>query len=174
MDALTSGTESAPRSITKVSEQAPNVVFQPQKLKEVVEIIDLMGNIASRVREDNSGDMGSGSSGTTGQGQQGTTGTSTRDDAIAKAPPFPIMQKKLVHHLEIERKSIERQARAIARSKKEGSAYLLNELYKKLRSLTALISSLLHASAEVIKRFYISVFIDKQPIVVSGGELEGK
>lgn len=164
--------ETSGGSITKAPERVSSVVFQPQKLKEVVDIIDLMGNVATRVRDDNSGDMGGGGTGGQGKKQSGAGGTSTRDEAIAKAPPVPIMQKKLITHLERELKQIEKQTRRLARSNKAGSAYLLAELYKKMRRLTSLISDLLKASSNMIRRFYISVFIDHQPLVISGGTLE--
>lgn len=164
--------ETAGGSITTASERTSNVVFQPQKLKEVVDIIDLMGNITSRVREDKSGDMGGGSSSTGGAQQGGTSATSARDEAIAKAPPVPIMQKKLIEHLEREVRLMEKQTRKLAWSNKPGSAFLLSELYKKMRRLTSLISDLLKASTNMIKRFYISVFIDHQPLVVSGGTFD--
>lgn len=161
-----------PRSTLESSmESGPAFVFQPQKLKEVVEVIDLMGTVALRIREDSSGDLGSGGGGTSGQGAGQQTGTSARDDAIASAPPMPVMQKKLVEHLELEVATIERQAKALARSNSRGSAFLLSELYRKLRRLSSLISEILHASADVIKRFYVSVFIDHQPLVVTGGTI---
>lgn len=151
------------------SESAPARVFQPHALKEIVEIIDLMGNVASRVREDKSGDLGAGgSTATTGAAQ---TGSSARDQAIANVPAPEVMQQKLVAHLEKELKSVEKQARKLARSRKRGSAFMLSELYKNIHRLTALIADLLQASAEIIKRFYISVFIDRQPLVVTGGSL---
>ncbi len=156
--------------ITKVSETAPAVVFQPQKLKEIVEIVDLMGTVAARVRDDSpSGLPTGGGSGTQGTGQK--PGTSTRDDAIAKAPPVAVMQQKLVEHLEQEVKTIGKQANALRTSNARGSGYLLSELYRKIRQLRSLIGDILHASAEMIKRFYVSVFIDHQPIVVTGGSL---
>ena len=155
------GSASAPKAI----ESAPTVVFQPQKLKEVVDIIDLMGNVATRVREDNSGDTGGGTG--TGKAQQ-KSGTSARDEAIANAPAVEVMQQKLVEHLRQEMASIEREARKISRSNDRGSAWLLSELYRKLRSLSTLMHDILHASAEVVKRFYVSVFIDRQPLAVTG------
>lgn len=173
MDAGVLTAEQPKSNLTKVSEKAANMVFQPQKLKEVVDIIDLMGNVATRVREDSSGDMSTGT-GVGGQqrAQQGAIGTSARDEAIAKAPPIPVMQQKLVEHIEREVTQLRRQMRSVERhASRPGAAYALNELYKKVRRLTTLISSLLHASSEMIKRFYISVFIDKQPIVVTGGTL---
>lgn len=152
------------------------MIFQPKKLKEVVEIVDLMGNISSRVREDSSGDLGGGGTGASGtQGQQGggQQGTSARDQAIAKAPPIPIMKKKLTKHLELEVRTMQRQAMLLSRSGRRGSAYLLTELYKKIRRISMLISELANASAAMIRRFYIAVFIDRQPLVVPGGTLIG-
>lgn len=156
------GTSSAPKSVNS----APSVVFQPQKLKEVVEIIDLMGNVALRVREDSSSDMGG--AGTGGGKTQQKSGTSARDEAIAKAPPVEIMQKKLIVHLRQEIASIERQARRAAHSNDRGAAWLLTELYRKVRRMTSLMTEIIHASAEMIRRFYISVFIDQQPLVLPG------
>jgi|GEM_PF-412182 len=149
----------------------PNVVYQPPKLTQIVEIIDLMGTVATRVREDNAGDW-TGASGSQSGASSGTgDDTSTRDQAIAKAPSIPVMQKQLIKHLEQEMKTIKKQVRLVSSSKARGSAYLLNELYKKLRRMSELVSQILGASAEVIKRFYVSVFIDHQPMVVRGGSL---
>lgn len=155
-------------SVTTV-ESANAVVFQPQKLREVVEIVDLMGTISNRVREDNSGDAAGG----VGPASAGRTqqGTSARDEAIAKAPDVPIMQKKLVEYLEREIQTIQKQARQHSRSNARGSAWMLSELYRKIRRLRSLMSEILDASAAMIKRFYVSVFIDRQPIVVTGGSI---
>ncbi len=168
MDGAKSTVETQAVTVTKEAKAAPDVVFQPPKLKEVVEIINLMGTVASRVREDSSGDLpgGGAKAGATKQ-----TGTSARDEAIANAPPLPVMQKKLVEHLEKEARTIRAQARAIASSNQRGSAFMLNNLYRKMRRLSSLISQILQASAEMIKRFYIAAFIDQQPLVVTGGSL---
>ncbi len=175
MDGVQLSAEVSKGTTNKPLERSNSVVFQPQKLKEVVEIIDLMGNIASRVREDNSGDLGGGGSGGGQKGAAaGTQGTSARDEAIAKAPPVPIMQKKLVSHLEKEVHRLTKEVKSLPSAKDPGGAYVLNELYKKIRSLTALISRILHASTELIRRFYISLFIDHQPISVSGSTLLGQ
>ncbi|MFA4875625.1 MAG: hypothetical protein WC690_09840, partial [bacterium] len=93
------------------------------------------------------------------------------DQAIANVPAPGVMQQKLISHLEKEIAAIEKQAIHLARSRRRGSAYLLSELYRKIRRLTAIIADLLEASAEMIKRFYVSVFIDRQPLVVTGGSL---
>ncbi len=168
MDGVKMSAETGTTSAPKAVESAPAVVFQPQKLKEVVEIIDLMGNIASRVREDNSGDAG----GSGAAKAQQKSGTSARDEAIAKAPAVEIMQQKLVTHLRQEMASIERQARKASRSSDRGSAWMLSELYRRLRSLSSLINEIIHASAEVVKRFYVSVFIDQQPLAATGDSLQ--
>lgn len=143
--------------------QAPEV-FQPQKLTEIVEMIDLMGKISERVGEDRSGDtgnMGSGQAGTQ-TGQQ--TGSSTRDEQIATIPAMPVMQQKLVSHIRSEIAQMNREARKLAKSNRKGSAFLLTEIYKNIRRLSSLISEILEASADVIRRFYIALFIDKQSI----------
>lgn len=170
MDVITLNTSPTPTSLSSTTDNAPSIVFQPQKLKEIVEVVDLMGTVARRVREDGASDPAAAGAGS-GGGQQGATGTSARDDAIAKAPPVAVMQQKLVEHLLQERKDIQRQAKAMARSNAPGAAWTLTELYKKIRSLSSLITQILHASTAMIKRFYISVFIDQQPLVVTGGSI---
>jgi hypothetical protein len=169
MDVLTLSATPTPTSLSSAADNAPSVVFQPQRLKEIVEVVDLMGTVARRVREDGASDPAA--AGSRAASQQGATGTSARDEAIAKAPPVAVMQKKLVEHLQQDRKHIQRQAKAIARSNAPGAAWRLTELYKKIRSLSSLITQILHASADMIKRFYIAAFIDHQPLVVTGGSL---
>lgn len=166
---MSMGAERPVSSVSKGPEKVRSVVFQPKALKEIVEVVDLMGTVASRVREDNSGDLP-----TSGRAAQAAKkdGTSSRDEAIAKAPPVAVMQQKLVKHLRREVAVIERQARRAARSNEPGAGWLLSELYKKIRRMTSLISEILTASATMIKRFYVSVFIDHQPLVVTGGSIE--
>lgn len=168
MDAPKLSAAPTPSNPKKTMESAPSVVFQPQKLKEIVEVVDLMGTVASRIREDASGDLpGAGGAKAT----QKSSGTTARDEAIAKAPPVAVMQQKLVAHLKVERAEIERQAKAMAHSNTPGAAWTITELYKKMRRLSSLISQILEASAEMIKRFYVSAFIDQQPLVVTGGSI---
>ncbi len=169
MDGLGLIAETPRTDLTKVSNAAPAVVFQPQKLKEIVEVVDLMGTVAARVREDTAGNLESGGSNSSGQGSGQQSGASSREDAIAKAPAVAIMQKKLVEHLEKEVKIIEKKARTLKSSNARGSAFLLSVLYRKIRRLRSFIGDIFHASAEMIKRFYISAFIDHQPLVVSEG-----
>ncbi len=170
MNAPKKSAERASLTAVTTTETANAVVFQPQKLRDVVEIVNLMGAISNRIREDNSGDLGGGGGGGTAQGTQ-QTGTSARDEAIAKAPDVPIMQKKLVEYLDREIRTIQRQASQHSRSNARGSAWMLSELYRKIRRLRSLMSEILDASAAMIKRFYVSVFIDRQPIVVTGGSI---
>lgn len=168
--ALMKNSPEASNSVTASAEQAegPAVVFQPQKLTEIVEMIDLMGRISERVREDNSQDAAGGGSSGSGQGKKGKSGgTSTRDQAIASLPAPLVMQQRLVHHIQKEIDTLSSQASSAARAAQRGSAYAMNELYKKIRRLYALMEEIIHASLEIIQRFYIAVFIDKQPILVS-------
>ena len=171
MDALKKSVESQGSAVMERAEAGQIRVFQPQSLKEIVDIIDLTGNVATRVREDKSRDLGSGGAGSAAATGTGQTGSTARDQAIANVPVPQVMRQKLVSHLEKELVTVEQQARKLSRSGKKGSAYMLSELYKKIHRLTSLIADLLEASAVVIKRFYISVFIDRQPLVVTGGSL---
>ena len=63
MDALKKSVESQGSAVMERAEAGQIRVFQPQSLKEIVDIIDLMGNVATRVREDKSRDLGSGGAG---------------------------------------------------------------------------------------------------------------
>ena len=159
MDGLTLSSETAPKSLTTAKEKAPSVVFQPQRLKEIVEVVDLMGTVASRIREDHSNDLPTSGPGS-GRGSS-QTGKSARDEAIANAPEPAIMQQKLIQHLEKEVRRVQSDARKLAWQDKKGSAYALAELYRKIRRLTSLIKDIVEASTEMIKRFYISVFISR-------------
>ncbi len=149
--------------------EGPAVVFQPQKLTEIVEMIDLMGRISERVREDNSQDAGGGgSSGAAAKKGQAGSGVSPRDQAIANLPAPLVMQQRLVKHIQKEIDTLASQASGLSNSTKRGAAFALNELYKKIRRLHNLMEEIINASLELIQRFYIAVFIDKQPILVSG------
>ncbi len=155
---------SADKQSTALTEadNAPAFVFQPQKLTEIVEMIDLMGAISERVREDKSGDMG-GASGSTGK--TGAKTQSPRDIALANLPAPEAMQNKLVRHIKSEIRSLSRKAKSLASSSAKGAAYSLSEMYKKIRRLHAIMDEILQSSAEIIRRFYVAVFIDNQPIV---------
>lgn len=158
-------------TVSSSAEQAegPAIVFQPQKLTEIVEMIDLMGRISERVREDNSQDVGGGGGGSSGSGKKGKTATVTaRDQAIANLPAPLVMQQRLVKHIQKEIDTLASQASALSQSTQNGAAYALNEMYRKIRRLYSLMEEIVHATAELIQRFYIAVFIDKQPILVSG------
>jgi hypothetical protein len=48
MDGPILSAETPKADVTKMKEAAPAVVFQPQKLKEIVEVVDLMGTVAAR------------------------------------------------------------------------------------------------------------------------------
>ncbi len=162
-------------TLTKSAEVAPEalVVFQPQKLGEVVDLINLMGSISERMGEDRSSDVG-GSGGSaaaaTGQSGQGSAAATAREVALANLPVPSVMQKKLVIHVKKQIRNAEREARILAKSNKRGSAHALSEAYKKIRRLSHLVQEVLAASADVIRRFFIAIFIDNQPVSDSGSQ----
>ncbi|MDD5055853.1 MAG: hypothetical protein PHZ00_06340 [Candidatus Peribacteraceae bacterium] len=162
------------RSITMATgneQQTATIVFQPPRLSQIVEIVDVMGNVVESIREENARDLPVTLQKSSAGSAAGTATVSTRDAAIAAAPPVPVMQKRLVKHLKKEVRIIEREVRKLSRSRARGSAYVLSILYRKIRRLSSLIGEILRASTEVIKRFYVAVFIDHQPLVVRGGTL---
>ena len=146
-------------------ETAAIAVNQPQKLEGLMDTINLLNTVSDRIGEDRSGDW-SGSGGqqgddTTGAGQ----GQSARDQAIANLPTGPVMQKQLEKHIRAEVKTLRKEIRRVSkRANKAGSAHKLNELYMRVRRLNSLLSELLSSSVEVVKRIYVRIFVDKQPV----------
>ena len=142
-------------------------VRRPPKVQSLLTILSDLEKFSERVSEDQSHDLGGGGSGdgTQGGGQSGQQGASPRDKAISALPSAPIMRRRLVRQLERDMRKLERKAtRNFYRSGK-GSAYVLNELYARIRKLQALVMELLHSATEVVERLYIRVFVDRQEIV---------
>ena len=166
-NALSSSADKGHSSLTSL-ETSKLIVRQPGKLQELTNLLETFENLSARVSErtgeDRSGDLGGAGAGAGGQ-QQGGQGTSARDLAIKNIPATEAMQKQLTEHIRKETKKLEKLAVAVARSSAPGSAHKLNELYAKIRRLNAMIYDILEASVEVLKRFFIRVFIDQQPII---------
>ncbi len=144
------------------------VVKQPPKLQSLLVLLSDLEKISEVVREESSQDLGvgvsSGGTATSGRGT-GATGVSLRDQSIRSLPSTEAMRVRLTRHMQREVKQLEKRARRLARSTEKGSAYLLNELYAKIRKIQALIGELVEATAEVVKRLYIRLFIDHQQLV---------
>lgn len=141
------------------------IVTQPPKMKELGQVLDAIDNLAQRVSErsseDVSGDLGS-SGGSSGTGQKRA---SPRDAAIALMPTAPaVLQAELAKHIEQEIKQLERKVSRAGAMSKAGGAYELNELYARIRKLRSLLREIVEASVDLLKRLFIRVFIDKQPI----------
>lgn len=175
MDAPAISTESKNTGLMTLSEnQGAMNVFQPPKLTEFVDMIDLMGKISERAAEDRSAGLGSGGAMQTSGQQAGSQGdASARDAAIAVLPAAPTMKQKLVSHIHAEIHSLNKRASSLSRRDAKGSAYELNELYKKIRTLSNLIAQILEASADIIRRFYIALFVDHQPILTGDSPVAG-
>ena len=148
-------------------ETARLVVKQPAKMAELNKLLETFENLNARVSErsgeDASHDLGGAGTGTGGQqsGQQ----ISPRDLAIRNMPAQAVLQKKLTRHIRAETRKLEQLARAAARSSQPGAAFTLNELYAKIRRLNSLFSEILQASVDVLRRLFVRVFIDNQPIL---------
>ena len=157
-------------SLSSSTETVQLIVRQPAKLQELGNLLLTIENLSQRVSErageDHSGDMG----GATGAGgTQGDDGTqiTPRDQHIATMPTDPaVIRTELTHVIRKEMRQLERQARkAEYRLGRPGSAFVLNELYARIRRLNALLAEILQSSLEVLRRFFIRVFIDQQPIL---------
>ena len=142
-------------------------VLQPVR----IDLTNILNEVNSIIISENSaakpGEQwsGSGAMQTTG-GQQvaGAKQMSPRDQAIAAIPTPPLMQAQLEKHIRTEVEKLHKEARRIALSK-PGAAHHLNELYARIHKLNKLLSDLFEASVEVLKRVFIRVFIDRQPIL---------
>lgn len=140
------------------------VTVQPNKEQDLAMLVAEINAIPGEtLGEDRSGDMGGSQSGMVKTGGA-THGTSARDQALANLPVPSAMQKQLEAHIRTEVKKLRKQTKLIIRSKKPGSAYALAQLYAKIRHLNALLGQLLDVSYDVLKRLFVKVFIDKQPI----------
>lgn len=155
-------------STAKSVETARLIVRQPERLQELTNLLETFENFNSRVSErtgeDSSGDLGGVGAGSATGSQQGTYGSSARDLAVQNIPSAEVMHNKLERHIRQETRRLEKLARTVARLSAPGSAHKLNELYAKIRRLHALIHDILDASIEVLKKLFIRVFIDQQPI----------
>jgi|TARA_B100001971_G_C18213186_1_gene552094 hypothetical protein len=141
------------------------IVEQPQKLEGLIETINLLGNISERMGEDKSGDMGGGG-GSKKVSKSSASGTSPRNQAIKNMPVEKVVRNELAKHIEKEVKALRKQVRhATRRISRPGNAHKLNELYSKIRRLNTLLANIVEASYDVVKRLFIRVFIDKQPIL---------
>ncbi len=167
---LKSGAESGISSMKSV-ESNKLIVSQPAKLQELNNILQTFesfnARVSERTGEDRSGDMGGGGGQMTGgSGQGDDTQVSPRDAAIARMPTeAKVLQKELSSHIRKETRKLERLAERVSRSTAPGSAHKLNVIYGKIRRLNSLVSELLESSLDVLKRLFIRVFIDKQPIL---------
>jgi hypothetical protein len=157
------GLSTAPSSVE--AKQEMTRVAAPKAVTDILATLESIENVSSRVSErtgeDRSGDMGSaGGVATTQQAQ-----TSWRDQAIANIPAPTVMRQDLQKHLLGEVKKLEKLAKRSARIGTKGGAHNLNEIYSRIRKLKGLLAELWEASVDVLKRLFIKVFIDKQPIL---------
>lgn len=147
-------------------EKAKLIVAQPKQLKELGLLLESIEGLAQRVGESTGEDI------STDFGAAGASATATgakraspRDQAIASLPEPAIMKEQLEKHIEKEVKKLTREAKRVSRLTHPGAAFSLNELYSRIRRLNALLHELVEASVEIIRRLFIRVFIDKQPII---------
>lgn len=150
-------------------EQAPSIVAQPVKIEsqmgtQLESFLEEVNRISEHAKE-GPGESWQGSGGSTAIAATTSGGLSLRDQAIAAIPTPAIMQKQLERHIRSEVKKLRKQARGIAQIGKPGAAYHLNNLYARIHYLNAMLSALFEASYDVLKRLFIRVFIDRQPIL---------
>lgn len=139
---------------------------KPQELSALVETVDMM--MSGEVREteaSSASEQWSGASGTQPAVRNDDGAVSPRDYAIRAIPAVRVMQRQISKHITKEVRILRREANSIIRLKKPGEAYRLAEIYARIRQLNGLLAQLWDASLDVIKRLFIRIFIDKQPVV---------
>lgn len=163
--ALSASPDKGPSLSSNVEASNKLIVSQPPKLMELNDLLvsleALPSRISERTGEDKSGDMGASGAAGTQQGAQ----VSARDQAIAAMPEPAVVRVELAKHIKDEVKTLEQLAKRTKRMGKPGGAYTLNEIYSKIRRLNSLLAEIVEASVELLKKLFIRVFIDKQPIL---------
>ncbi|TSC79173.1 MAG: hypothetical protein G01um101425_810 [Candidatus Peregrinibacteria bacterium Gr01-1014_25] len=156
--------EKAPTVPTLSPEQR---VLQPAKTPGIEAILDQIDSmqISEKTGEDRSGDMGAGSGGAMTQTQGDTPVVSPRDQAIQNLPATQVMQRDIAKHITKEVRTLRRQAKTITRIGRPGQAFQLAQLYARIRKLNGLLAQIWEASTDVVKRMFIRIFIDKQPVL---------
>ena len=140
------------------------IVLQPSKAEGLAMLVAEINELPSESSTSGPSNDGPGAGSGTVAAQGAQQGTSTRDHALAHLPAPTVMQRQLEAHIRAEVKKLRKQTRLIIRSRKPGSAYALAQLYAKIRHLNALLGDLLEASYDVLKRLFVKVFVDRQPI----------
>ncbi|MEI8230494.1 MAG: hypothetical protein WCG83_05180 [Candidatus Peregrinibacteria bacterium] len=142
-------------------------VTQPDKIASLLEVLGTIDQMSERLGEDRSGDLGGGGGGKATGGKSGSQAKlpSPRDLAIANLPVAAVMQEKLTKKIEQEVHKLQRQIRTNPSASTPGSAHKLNKLFAKIRRLNSLLGEILEASFDVLRRIFIRVFIDEQPIL---------
>ncbi len=167
-------TSSSPETDLALStsvETSKLIVTQPAKMRELNDLLMTFESFSNKVSEqsgeDRSGDLGGAGSGTGTKGAAATKGQSARDLAIAAVATDPlVLQKQIQTHIKQEVEVLSKQAKALAHtSNKPGAAHQLNNIYARIRRLNSLLASILEASYDVLKRIFVRVFIDKQPVL---------
>ena len=163
-------TGTSPEKNSGVSESVNRqqlVVAQPDRYQSLLDTIALIDKVTETMGEDRSGDMGaSGSGGAMTAAQGGSAALSARAQALANLPDSPEMRRQLKTYIQTEVKKLRKEARhSILRAAKPGSAHKINALYAKIRKLRSLLSELMEASYEVLKRVFVRVFVDKQSVI---------
>lgn len=152
-------------SLESSQESVQLTVLQPEKIQSLLLVLSDLEKISEAVSEDKSQDLGrAGTGAATGAGDDSAQ-SSVRQKAIQSLPSTSVMRGRLTKHLQVEVRQLERRAKRLARSSRKGSAYLLNELYARIRKLQALIAELMDAAADTVRRFYIRLFVDHQQLV---------
>lgn len=160
-------TTDKPTELLTTIDRPSLTVTQPDTIASLLDVLGTIDHMSERLGEDRSGDLGGGGGGKATGGKGGTQAKlpSPRDQAIANLPTTAVMQEKLTKIIRQEVRKLNRQIRSIPSSSTPGSAHKLNMLFARIRRLNSLFAEILEASFDVLRRLFIRVFIDEQPIL---------
>lgn len=167
MAALPSAPDRGPQ-LTQSAESQKLIVHQPPKMQELNALLETFEALPSRVSEitgeDRSSDMGAAGNG--GKAAASAKQLSPRDQKIAAISTDPnVLQEQLTAHMKREVEELAKQAKTIERLSRPGAAFQLTALYARIRRLNGLIAEIVQASYDTLKRLFVRVFIDEQPII---------
>ncbi len=144
------------------------IVHQPPKMRELNDLLLTFEELPSRVSEmtgeDRSGDMGASSAGA-GRAAAVTQPPPRERKIMAMPQDEQTLKQELKAHIQREVQTLNQEAKKIERLNRPGAAHRLTKLYARIRRLNGLIAEILQASYETVKRLFIRVFIDEQPVL---------
>lgn len=134
---------------------------QSQKLEKLLEEVDA---VVTEPEQSGPGEHKAMTAGKGGSGQKSLASSSLQKQE-APLPESEVMQQKLNQRIEQEITILRKEANKTSHLKKPGAANKISKLYARIRNLRRLLADISSASYEVVKRLFVRIFINKQPLI---------